>query len=281
MQALIPLPSKSGLINNYINPFPSDRITYIPAVKMDHNLSSKAKLSYYWSQTKTSSQYSTPLGGADGLPEPVTAAIGTFITARVQRLNFDYTVSPTMLFHLGLGYQTNFFTDDPGTTNYDAAANLGLIGTTSNRIFPSFQGLTAATGGVKNLGPGNSTNRHPLLYEKPTANLSLTWTKDNHTYKFGGETRIESNASTVYAYTGGTYTFSAAETGLPYITQAGGTLNGGSVGFPYASFLAGPRRPGPYCSSEYHPARQAFDFRFCSGYVENHTQADARLWVAV
>ena len=239
VQALIPLPSKSGLINNYINTFPSDRITYIPAVKMDHNLSSKAKLSYYWSQTKTSSQYSTPLGGADGLPEPVTAAIGTFITARVQRLNFDYTVSPTMLFHLGLGYQTNFFTDDPGTTNYDAAANLGLIGTTSNRIFPSFQGLTAATGGVKNLGPGNSTNRHPLLYEKPTANLSLTWTKDNHTYKFGGETRIESNASTVYAYTGGTYTFSAAQTGMPYITQAGGTLNGGSVGFPYASFLLG------------------------------------------
>ena len=33
--------------------------------------------------------------------------------------------------------------------------------------------------------------------------------------------------------------FSTAETGLPYITQAGGTVNGGTVGFPYASFLLG------------------------------------------
>jgi len=242
VQALLPAANRSGFINNYLNPFPSNRITYIPAVKLDHNLSNKAKLSYYWSQTTTSSQYSTPLGGADGLPEPVTAAIGTFITARTQRLNFDYTLNPTMLLHIGAGYQTNHFTDDPGTTDYDAAKNLGLIGTTSNRIFPSFQGLTIANnsqGGVKNLGPGNSTNRHPLLYEKPTANLSLTWTKDSHTYKFGAETRIESNASTVYAYTGGVYTFSTAETGLPYITQAGGTLNGGTVGFPYASFLLG------------------------------------------
>jgi hypothetical protein len=240
VQALMPPPNRSGLINNYLNPFPSDRITYIPAVKADHNLSSKAKLSYYWSQTTTASQYSTPLGGADGLPEPITAAIGTFITARTQRLNLDYTMTPTMLLHLGAGYQTNHFTDDPGTTNYDAAANLGLTGSTSNRIFPSFQGLTTATtGGVKNLGPGNSNNRHPLMYEKPTANASFTWTKDNHTYKFGGETRIEGNSSTVYAYTGGVYTFSTAETGLPYITQAGGTLNGGAVGFPYASFLLG------------------------------------------
>jgi hypothetical protein len=126
---------KPGLVNNGIYPFPSQRVTDIPAVKADHNLSSKAKLSYYWSQTRTSSQYSTPLGGADGLPEPVTAAIGTFITARVQRLNFDYTLTPTKLFHLGAGYQTDYFTDDPGTVDYDIEKNLGLKGATVNRIF--------------------------------------------------------------------------------------------------------------------------------------------------
>src|SRR5262249_8431025 len=188
IESMIPQPNRNGLINNYINPFPSDRVTDIPALKVDHNISSRAKLSYYWSQTRTASQYSTPLGGADGLPEPITAAIGTFITARVQRLNFDYTLSPTKLLHMGGGYQTNHFTDDPGTVGYDIAGQLGLKGATVNRIFPSFQGLTISgnsQGGVKNLGPGNSNNRHPLMYQKPTANLSLTWTKDNHTYKFG------------------------------------------------------------------------------------------------
>jgi len=241
LQALIPLPNRPGLINNYINPFLSERVTYIPAIKLDHNISSRAKLSYYWSQTKTTSQYASPLGGADGLPEPITAAIGTFITARVQRLNFDYTLSPTKLLHLGVGYQTNHFTDDTATTGFDVAGQLGLKGATSDRIFPSFQSLlgTNSKGGVKNLGPGNSTNRHPLQYEKPTSNASLTWTRNNHTYKFGAEARIEGNASTVYAYTGGRYDFSNAQTGLPYVTLAGGTLNGGTVGFPYASFLLG------------------------------------------
>src|SRR5439155_20878789 len=86
VQALIPLPTGPCLVNNGLYPFPSQRLTNIPAIKLDHNLSSKAKLSYYWSQTTTASQYSIPLGGADGLPEPVTGAIGTFITARVQRL---------------------------------------------------------------------------------------------------------------------------------------------------------------------------------------------------
>src|SRR6185369_5210642 len=83
IQSMLPLPNQPGLVNNGIYPFASQRVTDIPAVKLDHNLSSRAKLSYYLSQTRTANQYSTPLGGADGLPEPVTAAIGTFITARV------------------------------------------------------------------------------------------------------------------------------------------------------------------------------------------------------
>jgi len=239
IQSLIPLPTQAGLVNNGIFPFPSKRVTDIPAVKVDHNVSSKGKLSYYWSQTRTASQYSSPLGGADGLPEPITAAIGTFITARVQRLNFDYTLSPTMLFHLGAGYQTNNFADDPGTVDYDIEKNLGLKGATVNRIFPSFQSLSNAQGGSKNLGPGNANNRHPLLYQKPTFNGSLTWTKDNHTYKFGGEARFDKNASTVYSSTGGTYTFSVNQTGQPYLAPSNQAVGGATVGFPYASFLLG------------------------------------------
>ena len=50
---------------------------------------------------------------------------------------------------------------------------------------------------------------------------------------------LQVNGSSVYAYTGGTYTFSTAQTGLPYITQAGGAVGGATVGFPYASFLLG------------------------------------------
>jgi hypothetical protein len=249
IQNLIPQPNTgSGVINNAVFPFPSQRITTIPAFKIDHSLGTKAKFSYYWSQTETASQYSPTLGGADGLPEPISGEIGTFITGRVQRGNFEYTLTPTLLFHFGAGYQTNHFTDDPVVTNYNPEQALGLKGVPVNRLFPFMTGLCPAgtsngtvtstcggQGGMKVMGP--TTNRHPLQYEKPTFNTSLTWVHGNHTYKAGGELRIESNASTLYASTNGQFTFSTNETALPYNQSS--NIGGGTMGFAYASFLLG------------------------------------------
>ena len=112
---------------------------------------------------------------------------------------------------------------------------LGLKGATVNRMFPNMTGLSNAQGGMKNMGPGS--NRHPLLYEKPTANMSLTWVRNNHTYKVGGEMRLDSNQSTLFSNTNGIYNFSANETALPYLQTA--SVGGGTIGFPYASFLLG------------------------------------------
>ncbi|HJT88027.1 MAG TPA: TonB-dependent receptor [Bryobacteraceae bacterium] len=248
IQALIPEPNLSGLINNAVFPFPSQRITSIPAFKIDHSVGPRMKFSYYWSEVKTASQYSPTLGGADGLPDPISAEIGTFITGRVQRGNFDYTVTPTLLFHFGAGYQTDYFTDDPVVTNFNPAQALGLNGVPVNRLFPYMTGLCPAgtsngtvvsscggQGGMKTMGP--TTNRHPLLYEKPTANTSMTWVHGNHTYKAGAELRIDANLSTIYASTDGQYGFSPNETALPYLQSS--TLGGGTIGFSYASFLLG------------------------------------------
>src|SRR5579871_1635932 len=249
IQALIPAANQgNGVINNAVFPFPSTRITSIPAFKIDHSVGSKMKFSYYWSETKTDSQYSPTLGGADGLPEPISGEIGTFITGRVQRGNLDYTATPTVLLHFGIGYQTDHFTDDPVVTNFNPAQALGLNGIPVNRLFPFMTGLCPAgtsngtvtatcggQGGMKVMGP--TTNRHPLQYEKPTANTSVTWVHGNHTYKAGGELRIESNSSTLFASTDGQFTFSPNETALPYLQSS--SLGGGTVGFAYASFLLG------------------------------------------
>jgi hypothetical protein len=233
--ALVPAATRSGLTNNAVFPYLSQRVTDIPAVKADHSLSAKAHLSYFWQQTRTASQYSPTFGASDGLPVPVTAAIGTFITAHAQRLNFDYTVTPTLLYHAGIGYQDDYFTDDPPVLDFNQQQSLGLKGATVSRLFPAFQNMTNAQGGMKNVGPAG--NRHPLLYEKPTANTSLTWVKDNHTYKIGGELRLDSNQSTLYTYTNGIYSFSANETGLPYLQST--NIGGGTIGFPFAGFMLG------------------------------------------
>ena len=167
---------------------------------------------------------------------PITAAIGTFILAHTQRLNFDRTITPTLLFHAGIGYQDLNFDDNAPVLNYNASASLGLNGATVNRMFPNIIfPASQPQGGGKTLGP--ALNRSPLLYEKPTANTSLTWVKGNHTFKFGGEMRTEGNAATLYTYTNGAYTFSPNETGLPYLQTS--SFGGGTVGFAYASFLLG------------------------------------------
>ncbi len=53
IQSLVPMPQTGALVNNLLPVFPTDRNTNIPALKIDELLSSRDKLSFYWSQTNT------------------------------------------------------------------------------------------------------------------------------------------------------------------------------------------------------------------------------------
>ncbi len=67
---------------------------------------------------------------------------------------------------------------------------------------------------------------------------NLTWVKNKHTFKFGGEADVEGYPNYNIIGTTGQYNFSANETALPYLNTA--TVSGGStIGLPYASFLLG------------------------------------------
>jgi hypothetical protein len=248
IQGLIPMPNlNNNLINNASFAFPNIRITQIPSFKLDHSLSSKLKLSYYWHRTQSNALFNWQVSQADGLPRPIGTAMGTFINAYVQRANLDYNFTPTLLFHFGVGYIYDRFYDDPEEINFDPERQLGLKGVPVARIFPRIQGLCAAgtntgavngcsgTGGMKNMG--TSLNRSPLTYEKPTGIASLTWVRGNHTLKAGGEFRASGNTSTLYTYSGGFFTFAPDETALPYLQSS--SLAGGTIGFPYASFMLG------------------------------------------
>ena len=152
VQALIPRPSNSNVIQNLLPAFPGERVTKIPAFKFDHTLSSKIKLSLYWSNTTTAAQYNPVNGAAEGLPAPITAARGAFVESDIARFNYDQTLRPTLLLHLGVGYQDVDSTDDTPTTNYNPLTELGLKGGTRNGPggrFPNFTGLNAAHQGPR------------------------------------------------------------------------------------------------------------------------------------
>ncbi|MBV9507159.1 MAG: TonB-dependent receptor [Acidobacteriia bacterium] len=242
VQNVIPEPNIGGvLINNYLPTYPAVRHTTIPALKIDHSLTAASKLSFYWSTTQTEAPFSPTYGGSEGFPNQITADRGSFIHSKIFRLNYDQTLTPTVLLHVGAGYQQNNFFDDAPVLNFNAAQTYGLVGATLNRNAPVFTGFCSAVlpcsaaGGTYNMGPGAGQSHD--FWEKPSFNASTTWVKENHTFKFGSEIYLNSIPAIPYTNTNGSYTFSANETAQPY--QVGTTFAGGSLGFPYASFLLG------------------------------------------
>src|SRR5262249_30001710 len=138
----------------------------------------------------------------------------------------DYTVRPTVLLHIGIGYLLT--TNNPQVPPFDNLNTLGFKGVASN-TFPYFSALTGNTGGSEVLGP--PTNLFIKNY-KPSANVSLTWVHNNHTLKFGGEAVINGYPMYTQTYAPGNMLFNFAQTADP-------SLNGRSLaaneGFPYAS----------------------------------------------
>jgi hypothetical protein len=243
IQALVPQPAgpfAGLLINNGLYPFATDNRNYISSLKLDHLLNARNKISFFWSRTISASNYSpgAPIGGgAEGLPQPISEASSTRFSGHRYTLNYDYTVTPTILLHFGAGYQdSNLYTYAP-TTGYDPTKELGLKGPFQPYTFPNFSGmLSTAYGGLKNLGEIIQGEQNTWM-QKPTGVAVMNWVKNNHTYKFGSEMRLQGYPNYNNLGTNGTYVFGPAETALPYLNTT--TVAGGTVGFPYASFLLG------------------------------------------
>jgi len=243
IQALFPQPNgpnANDLTSNYKEVYPTSRVTEVPSVKIDH-LMGKGKLSFFWQRTKTSNPNgNTIFGRSDGLPDPISEVLGTFQNAPLYRLNYDHTLTPRVLLHLGAGYRSNYFfvpsvTRTGKVVNYNAEKELGLKGGIENKFFPTMSGFLAnnGTGGMKGIGSEAGTNQ---ITQSPSFNAYLSWIKDNHSFKFGSEFRTEGYPPIVDGNTDGVYGFSAAETGQPFQSAA---VNGANVGFGYASFLLG------------------------------------------
>jgi hypothetical protein len=243
MQKLFPEPSNSNLTANYIGDVPSLRITTIPSYKFDEIPDSKDKFSFYYSTTGTASAVSTPLGNADGLPLEIGQYRGTYIDTKTIRLNYDRTMSPTLLLHLGLGWQRVRFDDQAPFTSFDPS-QFGLTGFEINRQFPSVTGMCAGgssptlpctgAGGMQYIGTANQT-QSVSHFEKPTYVATLTWVRGNHTFKAGGEA-VQMGAI-MEPFAGVTMATGTGPTSEPFIPV--NSLNGYSMGFGYASFLLG------------------------------------------
>ncbi len=257
--ALFPAAQNSNLAGNYTGSIGGNRYSAIPSVKIDHNLSDNDKLSFFWTRINTSSQISSPLGNADGLPEEIGQYRGTFIPTYQVRLNYDRTLSPTLLLHAGAGYYHTRFADNAPYESFNPSS-FDLSNFLIDRQFPSIvamcvapavqPGCGGALGGMQNIGTSGQIQTLDFE-EKPTFNTSLTWIRGSHTYKAGAEVYFEGildgsfagvtlcagqvAGSTVCPTTGvGAIVGATAEPFTPT-----GNLNGQTMGFGFANFLLG------------------------------------------
>lgn len=246
IQNMFPLPAgpyKSNLVNNYLVPSTRFNNRTIPSVKIDQDFGSRSKLSGYWSMTRMRSD-------ASGCDAFYTLAFSTcrqsLGDSHTVRLNYEFTVTPTKLLHLGAGLHTLFWRDDTFTGDYDQQKELGIaqapgaIGTRFPRITgwwsPSTGGGLAPAGATPaTAAAGPMMQSHSTMY-KPTANTSFTWVKTNHTYKFGAELRVEGYPTQAFNPSYGFYTFSTNQTSIPTAGYITSTI---TPGFAYASFLLG------------------------------------------
>jgi hypothetical protein len=240
IQSVLPALSNGLLYNNYNGYNLGQRITDIPSIKVDQTLGTKQKISFYWHHTNTAAQYTTPNGNADGLPVLITGARGSIpIGGPTYRLNYDYSVTPTLLAHAGVGYSMIYFYDHSPETEEGKTVNclslLDLQGCEGSYNFPTIvTGNTTspeALGGMQQLG--NALAHTATHTERPSSNANLTWIRGSHTVKFGAEAWWQ--AQITAPPTGVGLTFGAGATSIPASLVTGAY----TVGFPYASFLLG------------------------------------------
>ncbi len=241
-------PNAAQVGSNYLGTYNGSRRSYVPSIKVDHNLGSKLHAAFYFQKTSTSTPRTGT--GADSLPDNITVSGTSGNAARTYRLNLDHTVSPVLLIHYTLGWNDSDFLLGPEDfTNIQTT--LGLSGATSpGRGLPLI-----ATGVSSNIGEGGMNNLGPQYDQhfwerRPSFVTSASYVRGAHTYKVGAEIRQMKYPNFNFTYTAGEYTFNTLN-GLAsatvgnvsnYTTQTslnGASVSSGFAGFGFASFLLG------------------------------------------
>jgi hypothetical protein len=233
IQAMLPQPNAANpaaLINNYTIPsYTNYTHVELPTLKLDHNVSPTIKISAFYSAQR---QFSP---ANNGFTQAFSATEPTNNLSQTTRLNYDQTITPTLLMHIGAGLLETTEWNIP-KYGYNQSQLFG------NDVFPLstyFPGITPGSGayGGSSVAMGEGLIALPQKDTKPTFVNSFTWVKGNHTYKFGGEMIFEGLPIVSGYRAAGIIGFGSQETADPYST--GLTFANGNTGYSYASFLTG------------------------------------------
>lgn len=214
----VPVPTRPGVYNNYPASGNSINNYHNWSIKGDEYFTSTHHLSGFWNQGTNLDN-----GPYSILPHPVESTRNGNNTQKTGRINYDWTISPTILnsFRIGFNRQHQLLVAPETTTNW--GQTLGIAG-----INPGFPAVTwgAFTSLAQNqdrIEPVSNT----FLYAD-----AVSWTRGKHNLRFGLDLRrLQHNGR--YPSRSAYFSFNALETAFP-----SGTLRT-TTGNEFASYLLG------------------------------------------
>ena len=218
----VPLPQNPSQFSNfsYSQPFPIANT--LMTVRIDQNIGQNHKVYFTYN-----SRDNTRLSSSPAFPGPANngGQFQNFFT-HFFRGGYDWTIKPTLLNHLNLGYNRT------SSINISQAVNAG-------KNWPSVLGITNATGatfpqfnvgeGISQIGYGVNNYTYDNGYR---LNDSLNWAKGAHDIKVGVDLRYQIFEPISYNNEAGTYSFNRGQTAATLTTN-------GQGGNSLASFLLG------------------------------------------
>jgi len=218
-------------VNNFAQSGAFYKLQQIPSVKIDHSFNDRIKISGYLGTQNTDKS-----NGVDGLPEILSRVRIQNIWSLTSRVNYDQSLTPTLLLHLGAGFirYRNPDTVPPISSDFDLTS-LGITGAPGTG-FPRINAVGDSVLGGMAL-PFGTGNRLLLFDQKATGVANLSWIHGNHTTKFGGDWKLETTTPLNFNNLTPTFNFSSAQTAQPLYGQ--GLPAGTGTGSAWASFLLG------------------------------------------
>jgi hypothetical protein len=233
LKYLYPIPNTgaaNAIANNFVQNMPTPISSDQGDLRLDQNITSK-QIVFVRGTYKRRSVAVAPSPG--GSPTPTgSALLGAFSTPEIDfgfTAAHNYVISPTLVNEARVGYNGNHTATTFGAVPSVIVGEIGLTGLPplpSGNAVPNFN-----IAGFQQTGGSASTAGRNGTFQ---ALDNLTWTKGQHTFKFGGDYRyLTGHSENVYAnFRLGQYNFNGAVTG---------TIGGSNpyIGNPFAAFLLG------------------------------------------
>ena len=239
-QSLLPAPTNSALVNNFLGSVPVAYNNNSYNLKVDYNLTSNQRISGLYTYGKRSQpgpfREISSASPQTVLPLPYTDTRLVTEIPKVFQLKHNWTITPTIVNQLSFGYNHFFVPITNATSDGKWSEKSGLKGLPPGDASDAF--LEAAFAGPNAPSGWRGTNSRDFEDNNYNYTIqdSLLWIKNKHSFKFGFQyQRTEDRTKT-------NDTGSLLTTNFSNLQTAGfnssGVLQSGT-GNAYASFLLG------------------------------------------